>query len=113
MHPCTNEPPNFSISIIGDAVLDNIESTKLCLVFPGIVVLVNKSSKLNYPGIHPIRRIPSAEASITLWLQMAVCLLFKADVGILKLLTTDMLSQNNSAGPSNGIPKHLNLYLRN
>ena len=43
---------------------------------------------------------------------MALYLLFKADVGILKFLTTDILSQNNSAGPSTGIPKHLNLYLR-
>ena len=43
---------------------------------------------------------------------MALCLLFKADVDILKFLTTDMLSQNTSAGPSTGIQKHLNLYLR-
>ena len=32
-------------------------------------------------------------------------------MGILELLTTDMLSQNTSAGPSAVIPKHLNLYL--
>ena len=43
---------------------------------------------------------------------MELFLVFKADVGILELLTTDMLSQNTSAGPSTGIPKHLNLYLR-
>ena len=43
---------------------------------------------------------------------MAVCLLFKADVGILEFLTTDILSQNTSAVPSTVIPKHLNLYLR-
>ena len=33
-------------------------------------------------------------------------------MGILKFLITDMLSQNNSAGYSTGIPKHLNIYLR-
>ena len=43
---------------------------------------------------------------------MTLCLLLKADVGILGFLTTDMLSQNTSAGPSTGIPKHINLYLR-
>ena len=43
---------------------------------------------------------------------MTLCLFFKSDVGILKFLTTDMVSQNNSTGPSTGIPKHLNLYLR-
>ena len=43
---------------------------------------------------------------------MAFYLLVKTDVGIIKLLTTDMLSQNISAGPSTGIPKHLKLYLR-
>ena len=43
---------------------------------------------------------------------MVLLLLFKADAGILKLLTTEMLSQNNSAEPSTGIPKHLNLYPR-
>ena len=43
---------------------------------------------------------------------MALCFFFKADVGILELLTTNMLSQNTSAGPSAGIPKHINLYLR-
>ena len=42
---------------------------------------------------------------------MELRLLFKADVGILESLTTDMLSQNTSAGPYTGIPKHLNLYL--
>ena len=34
------------------------------------------------------------------------------NVGILEFFTTDMLSQNTSAGPSTGIPKYLNLYLR-
>ena len=43
---------------------------------------------------------------------MESCLLFKTDVGILELLTTDMLSQNTSKGTSTGIPKHLNSYLR-
>ena len=43
---------------------------------------------------------------------MALCLLFKDDVGILKFLTTDILSQKTSTGPSTGITKHLNLYLR-
>ena len=37
---------------IGDAVLENIDATKLCLVFPGIIVFVKKSSRLNFPGIH-------------------------------------------------------------
>ena len=32
-------------------------------------------------------------------------------MGILELLTTDMLSQNTSAGSSTGIQKHLNLDL--
>ena len=40
---------------------------------------------------------------------MALWLWLKADVGILELLTTNMLSQNTSAGPSTGIPKHLYL----
>ena len=43
---------------------------------------------------------------------MKLFILFKADMGILKLLTTDMLSQNNSKGTSTGIPKHINSYLR-
>ena len=38
--------------------------------------------------------------------------LLNTDVGILKLLTTDMLSQNTSKVPYTGIPKHINLYLR-
>ena len=41
---------------------------------------------------------------------MKLFILFKADAGILEFLTTDMLSQNTSAGPSASIPKHLNLY---
>ena len=40
------------------------------------------------------------------------CLLFKADMGILKSLTTDMLSKNTSAGPSTDTPKNINLYRR-
>ena len=43
---------------------------------------------------------------------MALCFLFKTDVGILEFLTIDMLLQNIFAGISTGIPKHLNLYLR-
>ena len=37
----------FSIPPVGDTTFDNIDSTKLFLVFPGIVVFVNKSARLN------------------------------------------------------------------
>ena len=57
----------FSISPIGDAALEKIESTKLCLVLPGVVLFVNKSARLNSTIIHPTRRIPAARASPTLW----------------------------------------------
>ena len=40
---------------------------------------------------------------------MALYLLFNADVCILEFLKTDMLSQKTFAGPSTGLPKHLNL----
>ena len=94
----------FSISTIGDSVIENIESTKLCLVSPGIVVFVNKSTRLNSTGIHSNRKMYAYLDSLTLWQHIAVCLLFNNDVGILRLLTTDMLSKNISAGPSTSIP---------
>ena len=50
----------FSISPIGDDVLEKIESTKLHLVLPGIVVFVNNSARLNSPGIHPTWITPAA-----------------------------------------------------
>ena len=70
----------------------------------GIVVFVNKSAGLNSTGIHSNRKMYAYLDSLTLWQHIAVCLLFNNDVGILKLLTTDMLSKNISAGPSTGIP---------
>ena len=84
-------------------MIDKIESTKLCLVSPGIVVFVNNSAGLNSPGIHPNRKMHAYLDSLTLWQQIALCLWFNNDVGIIELLTTDMLSKNISAGPATGI----------
>ena len=44
---------------MGDAVLENIDSTKLCLVLPGFVLFVKKSDRLNSHGIHPTQRTPA------------------------------------------------------
>ncbi len=42
---------------------------------------------------------------------MELCFFFKVDVGIVALVTTDILSQNTLAGPSIGMPNIHSLYL--
>jgi hypothetical protein len=41
---------------------------------------------------------------------MELCFFFSVDVGMLALVTTDLLSQNTFAGPSMGIRNIRNLY---
>jgi len=42
---------------------------------------------------------------------MELCFFFNVDVGMVELMTTELLSQNTLAGPSSGIPNIRNLYL--
>ena len=56
----------LSMPPIIDSVIDNIYSAKLCLIFPGIVILLNNYDKLNSPRIHPTRITPAARSFLTL-----------------------------------------------
>ena len=58
-------------------------------------------------GILPKRITHESSSSFDLWYQISLSLMFK-----LKLLTTNLCSQNTSTGPSIGTPKNLNFHHR-
>ena len=80
-------------------------------MFPVIVFFVNKYAILYAPGIHPTLNVPPAWSSLTLCYHISLCLLFKTDAGTLEFITTDLLSQYTSSGPSRVALNVLSLYL--
>jgi hypothetical protein len=54
--------------------------------------------------------MPAATLSRTLWYAIELCFLLNIEVGMVDLVTTDLLSQNTLLGPSIGIPSMRNLH---
>jgi hypothetical protein len=72
--------------------------------------LVRISARFSSVLTFAILSIPDATASLTQWYAMELCFFFRVEVGIVELVTTDLLSQKKLAGPSMGIPSIHNIY---
>ena len=73
--------------------------------------LVNASAKFSSDLTFAILKVPAAIDSLTLWYAIALCFFLSGDVGIVALMTTELLSQKTLVGPSMGMPNILNVYL--
>ncbi len=71
--------------------------------------LVNKSARFSLDCTFAILKIDAATASLTQRYVMELCFFFSVELGIVALITTELLSQNTLAALSNGMPNIHNL----